>query len=96
MQYLKLYLFTGLVMCSMSVSAGQKEYDDCILKNLKGAKQDMATAAIKQACQENYLSSSFVADEQRAYNHCLLEHLPGVESFQAVMEIKSACDRKYK
>lgn len=96
MPYLRQALSAGLLICTLTAFAGQKEYDDCILKHLKNAKQDVAMAVIKQACQENYLSPGFLSDEQRIYNHCLLEHLPGVESFQAVIEIRSACERKYK
>lgn len=96
MQYLKMFIFIIFILSSASVFAGQKEYDDCMLKHLKSAKVDVATHAIKQACYENYKKLSFTSKKQRAYNDCLLKHLPGVESLQAVIEIRSACDSKYK
>ena len=88
--------FLFLLTASTSTIAGQAEYDDCILEYLKGAKLDVATHLIKQACDENYKNTSFTSAEQKAYNNCLLEHLPGVESLQAVMNIKSACSNKFK
>ena len=84
-----------MVTVSITSIAGQEEYDDCILKHLKGAKLDVAASLIKQACEENYRNPSFTSDKRRAYNRCLLDHLSGVESLQATMEIKSACNRKY-
>ena len=81
---------------SHAEQAEQAEYDDCLLKHLKGAKLDIATHLIKQACYENYKKPTFTSDKSRAYNNCLLEHLVGVESMQAVMDIRTACDRKYK
>ncbi len=83
------------VMLSVPVLAGQSEYDDCILKHLKGVKLDVAARVIKRACEENYGSPSFTSDKRRAYNNCLLEHLSGVESIQAMMDIKGACYRKH-
>jgi len=80
----------------MPAIAGQAEYDDCILRHLKGAKTDVATHLIKQACEENYRNPGSTTGKKQEYNHCLLEHLVGVESVQAVMEIKSACGRKHK
>jgi len=96
MQYLKFLFFIFFFLGSALVGAEQKDYDDCILKHLKGAKLDIATDTIRRACYENYKKTSFISEKNRAYNNCLLEHLPGVESLQAVMEIKSACERKYK
>ena len=89
-------LFTCAVLLSSAAYAGQSEYDDCLLKYLKGAKLDIATHEIKQACEENYRNPSFTSEKKRAYNDCLLEHLVGVESLQAVMEIKSACDSRHQ
>ena len=96
MHYLKLLPFLLFVLISKPAFAGQVEFDDCMLKYLKNAKLDIATDAIKQACQENYKNPTFTAEKKRVYNDCLLEHLVGVESLHAVMEIKSACGRKYK
>jgi hypothetical protein len=73
--------------------AGQEEYDACLLKHLKGAKQDVATHLIIQACDENYKNPSFTSEKRKAYNDCLLNHLVGVESLTAVMEIQSVCGR---
>jgi len=81
---------------STSTIAGQTEYDDCILKNLKGAKLDLAAHLIKQACEKNYKSSTFTSDKNRAYYNCLLEHLIEVESIQAIMDIKTSCANKHK
>ena len=81
---------------SMMTTAGQAEYDNCILAHLKGAKVDVATHLIKQACSQNYKTKGLGSASQRAYNDCLLQHLPGTENVQAVMEIKSACASKYK
>ncbi len=84
-----------LLALATSVHAGQSEYDDCILKHLKGAKLDVTASLIKQACEENYRNPSFTSAKRRAYNGCLLEHLSGIESIQATMEIRSACSRKH-
>jgi hypothetical protein len=95
---MKNFLITVCILVlavSTSIHGGQAEYDDCILKHLKGAKLDVAANLIKQACEENYRNPSFTSDKRRAYNRCLLDHLSGVESLQATMEIKSACNRKY-
>lgn len=91
-----LSVLTVMYFSAMSAFAGQAEYDDCILKHLKGAKLDIAVHTIKQACEENYKNPSFTSDKRRAYNECLLEHLLEVESLQATMEIKAACDSKYQ
>jgi len=90
-------IFLGVLLLISTLSvAGQSEYDDCILKYLKGAKLDIAAHTIKQACIENYRNPGFTSKKKRAYNACILENLPGIESLQAVMEIKSACKRKYQ
>lgn len=81
---------------STMVAAGQVEYDTCILTHLEGAKLDVATHLIKQACYENHKAMGFGSADRRAYNDCLLQHLPGTESLQAVMAIKSACASRHK
>jgi len=86
MKLLIVTLSIMLVTAMLPVFAGQAEYDDCILKYLKGAKLDVAANLIKQACEENYRNPSFTSDKRRAYNKCLLEH---------PMEIRSACNRKH-
>ena len=96
MKYLRATLVIYFLTISISTFAGQAEYDDCILEHLKGAKLDIATDIINQACKENYKNPSFTSEKRRKYNHCLLENLVGVESFQAVIGIKEACGRKYK
>ena len=85
-----------LLVFSLSVTAGQDEYDECILKHLKGAKIDVVSHLVMQACRENYKSPSFTSSKKKAFNECLLEHLPGVESVPAAMEIKDVCHRKSK
>jgi len=94
------YLYLSFVVYGLALStasyAGQNEYNDCILKYLKGAKLDVATNYIRMACKENSKKSSFISKNRRAYNGCLLEHLAGVESLQAVMEISNACGSKHK
>jgi len=84
-----------LALLSTTAVAGQDEYNDCILEYLKGAKLDVATDMIRNACYENYMGPFFPNDKRRRYNECLLEHLVAVESFRAVMEIRSACGGKY-
>lgn len=75
-------------------SAGQDEYDDCVLEHLKGAKLDLAAHLIIQACNDNYKRPNYTPKKKLAYNQCLLEHLVGIESIQAAMEIRAACERK--
>lgn len=89
-----LSITTALFLFSMSVYAGQEEYDECILKYLKSAKIDVVTHLIMQACQENYKSPAFTSERKKSYNQCILENLAGVESVPAAMEIKAVCDRK--
>lgn len=84
------------IIFSASAIAGQEEYDECILKYLKGAKIDVATHLITQACKENYKSPSFTSDKKKATNKCILENLVGIESIPAAMEIKEVCNRKAK
>lgn len=96
MRYLHIiFIVFGLMISTLS-NAGQVEYDNCILKNLKGAKLDLATNFIKQACKENFKNSSFISKNRKKYNNCLLENLIGIESMQAVLAIKSACESQYK
>jgi len=96
MNNLKLVFTLILLSIPISTIAGQAEYDECILKHLKGAKLDMASITINQACKENYRNPGFTPKSRRAYNECLLEHLPGVESIQAAMLITAACKNKNK
>lgn len=88
-------VFLILIMPSL-LNAGQDEYDECMLKHLKGAKQDVAVHLISQACDENYKNPSFTTEKRKAFNNCLLEHLVGVESIKAVMEIQSICGRIHR
>lgn len=76
-------------------SAGEEEYNDCILEHLKGAKLDVAASLIRNACYENYGSIFKPSKDVRLYNECLLRHLVGVENFHAAMELRSACASKY-
>jgi len=85
-----------LFAISTPTVAGQLEYDNCILKSLKGAKLDLSTQLIKQACKESHKNPNATSAKKSAYNKCILKHLIGVESFQAVMEIRSSCSSKYK
>lgn len=78
-----------------SAFAGQYEYNDCLLRYLKGARHDAAASMIQMACYENYYGPFEPGEKVRKYNDCLLEHLTDVESFQAVMEIRNACAGKY-
>ena len=96
MCYLQRICSVVLLLLPGLLHAGQSEYDDCLLKHLKNAKQDVATHLIRQACYENYMNPTFTPDKRKAYNNCLLTHLVGVESFDAVMEISSACGRKHQ
>ena len=91
---MKKFVALVLMTFSLSVTAGQDEYDECILKHLKGAKIDVVTHLVMQACKENYKSPSFTNEKKKSFNECLLEHLPGVESVPAAMEIKDVCHRK--
>lgn len=88
-------LFTGSLL-PVASPADQSEYDDCLLQHLTGAKLDLTSHMIKQACDENYLNSSSTSDKRRAYNNCIIEHMGNVESIQAAMDIKSACSRKHE
>ena len=83
-----------LITFSLSVSAEQEEYDECILKHLIDSKIDVVTHLVMQACKENYKSPSFTNEKKKRFNECLLQHLPGVESVPAAMEIKDVCHRK--
>lgn len=96
MKYVLVLMFTFLPALFNPVIAGQEEYDDCILEYLKGAKLDLSTHLIRQACEQNYKNPAFTSKKKVAYNTCLLDHLVGVESITAVMEIKAACGRKHK
>ena len=87
-------LFLSLLFPAAGL-AGQDEYDECILKHLKGARLNVAASLIRNACYENYGSIFTPSDEVRQYNECLLVHLVGVENFQAVMELRNACASKY-
>ena len=89
------FCILGLSVSTPTI-AGQAEHDECLLEHLKGAKLDVATHLIRQACDENYKNPSFTSDKKRAYNNCILEHLVGIESIQAVMDIKAVCGRKHK
>ena len=89
----RIVMLVFFLMFSSPLIASQEEYDDCILKHLKGVKLDMVAHNIKQACYDNYKSPSFTNDKKKAYNECLLEHLTGVESLPAALEIKDACSR---
>lgn len=96
MRYISLiFVVFGLTLFTLSY-AGQLEYDDCLLKYLKGAKLDVATNYIRMACDENFKNPSFVSSKRKAYNGCLLENLVDVESLQAVMAISNACASKNK
>ena len=94
----QLYLSSAIIcsVFSIQVIAGDLEFNDCILKHMKGAKVDEATYLIEKACHENYREVRFVPEKRRAFNECLLEHLIGVESIQAVSDINAACENKYK
>ena len=96
MKHLHVIFFIAFLAITNSVYSDQTEFDDCILEHLRGAKLDVATHVIKQACNENYKNSNITSDKKRAYNNCLLEHLVGVENLQAVMDIKAACSSKHK
>lgn len=90
-----LVCFTLAASISSATLAGEEEYNDCILKYLRGAKLDAAAALIRNACYENYGGIFTPSEKVRQYNECLLEHLVGVESFRAAMEIRNACGSKY-
>lgn len=90
---MKCIIVIAIMFMSFTSFAGQNEYDQCVLKYLKGTKNDVVTQMIQQACQENYMSPDFTSDRKKAYNNCLLENLPGTESVSAAMEIRNACDR---
>jgi transposase-like protein len=95
MKYFFALLIMIILLTASPILAGEKEYDDCILKYVKGAKVNEATRLVKKACKENYKNYVFVSDKRKEYNKCLLEHLMGIESSEAVMEIKKACDNKH-
>lgn len=94
-KYLGLFIFILSLTAATIVYATQDEYNDCILKHLREARNDTATAMIRQACYENYLGFLSPGERRRKYNECLLEYMVGVESFQAIMEIRNACSGKY-
>lgn len=89
-----LYITALFYLFAVSVNADQEQYDECILKYLKGAKIDVVTHLVMQACQENYMSPAFTSERKKAYNQCILENLAGVESVPAAMEIRAVCERK--
>lgn len=79
---------------SLGVTAGQEEYNECMLKYLKKAKVNLAARFITVACDENFRQPWFTLSKRKAYNECILENLPGVESTMAAAEIRSICTRK--
>lgn len=89
--------FIGVLMTLVPavLPATTEDYNNCILAHLKGAKLDVTTSLIRQACYENYMGPFYPSEKVRQYNECLLEYLAGVESFQATMEIRNACNSKY-
>lgn len=89
---ISLFLILGL---SYSAHARIKEYDDCILEFLKGAKNDRATQLIQKSCDQLYKKFHPAADRKKRYYNCLLEYLVGVESDNAVQLIQKSCDEKY-
>ena len=92
---------TILLATAMSASAQTSDfdrnpaYDNCILEHLRGAKLDIASQLITNACYENYEDSGLMSDEDVAYNQCLLDHLPRVESINATLQIRRACARRH-
>jgi hypothetical protein len=92
---MKFILITSLsFLFFLSASAGQEEYDACILKHMKQVKIDVVAHLVQQACKENYKSAAFTSEKKKIFNECILENLEEVESIPAAMEIKDACNRK--
>ena len=79
---------------SIAATAGQEEYNECMLTYLKKTKVNLAAQFITVACDENFRRPSFTFSKRKAYNECILENLPGVESTRAAAEIRSICARK--
>lgn len=90
-----IYILLIFLLGPAAGSAGEEEYNDCILEHLKGAKLDVAASLIRNACYENYGSIFKPSEDVRLFNECLLKHLVGVENFHAAMELRNACASKY-
>ncbi|MBA2491410.1 MAG: hypothetical protein H0V34_06765 [Gammaproteobacteria bacterium] len=101
MKILHLPVVTILLVVGTSAEAQWSDfdtnpaYDTCILEHLRGAKLDLASQLITNACYENYEDSSLMSDEDHAYNQCLLDYLPGVESITAALQIRRVCARRF-
>lgn len=101
MRNLQLLAVTMLLVMGTSASALTSDfdenpaYDNCILDHLRGAKLDLASQLITNACYENYEDSGLLSDEDLAYNRCLLDNLPGVESINATLQIRRVCERRH-
>jgi hypothetical protein len=93
------YFFVILILSCSSVPtsavADREGFDLCILGHLQGAKLDMATHYIRQACFDIYEKKG-KPRRNMEYNTCLLENLIGVESSKAVIEINTACSSLYR
>jgi hypothetical protein len=95
MRYLFLIIIFAISFAANPIYARQTEYDDCLLRHLINAKNDLATQIMKRACKENFKDFTIVLERRKEYNECLLEYLPGVESVDAVTEIQAVCVRKH-
>jgi len=92
------FFFVIIIICCSSIPASavadREGFDLCILGHLQGAKLDMATHYIRQACFDIYEKKG-KPRRNLEYNICLLENLIGVESSKAVIEINTACNNLY-
>ena len=61
-ELMKKILILLVLLFSTSVSSlvlGEENYEDCILKNMKGIGSDVAAKAIKDACKAKHINTIF-------------------------------------
>ena len=76
------------------------DYYECILKNMKHAKNRLSAFTTLRACKSKFPNKPKKAPsgmfEPDNYNDCVLKHNEGVENSYASLVIQQACLQKFK
>jgi hypothetical protein len=92
-----LFLFSGISQAGMF---SPNDYNECIFKNMKHAKNRLSALTTYMACKKKFPDEPNKGPSgmfgPQDYSECVLKHNKGVENQYASLVIQQACLKKFK
>ncbi len=85
---------TAALMISTSTYGNSPEYDQCLMRALKGDHSSQVSMVITDACKKIHVDGALLLPRERNYYACLVQNLVDVRHDLAAQQIDQVCLRQ--